>query len=359
MRQILRILTLLMIALMWSNGIQASETFELYNGTRSLGMGGAAIAVVNDETSLLVNPAGLGKLRDAFGTLIDPEIEVASTFSRFYTASPFTDPTDFAKVLAAVQLFDDAYYYGKMQFFPSFVVRNFGIGLLHKKEIGSIYNTTTGLLDTNYRYDSGLILGYNFRFFDGRIKLGFNGKFIYRIEVDKELDPLGDLTLAGNASEGASIGSDVGLTLTAPWILLPTLAVVARDVGGTKFTAGSGLIMTSSTRPTEQAQKVDAAIAFFPIHNNRTRSSFTVEYRDAMNVDTTLSTTNKTHVGYELNIGDLVFMRAGYHQGQWTAGLEFASERTQLQFASYAEQVGTTVDPITNRRYVWKWAFRF
>jgi hypothetical protein len=42
----------------------AAERYEFYNGIRGLGMGGAQVAVVNDETSLMINPAGLGKLRD-------------------------------------------------------------------------------------------------------------------------------------------------------------------------------------------------------------------------------------------------------------------------------------------------------
>ncbi|MCB0384242.1 MAG: hypothetical protein KDD43_02520, partial [Bdellovibrionales bacterium] len=38
----------------------AGQNFEFYRGIRQMSMGGAAIAVVNDETALLSNPAGLG-----------------------------------------------------------------------------------------------------------------------------------------------------------------------------------------------------------------------------------------------------------------------------------------------------------
>ena len=41
-------------------------------------MGGAQVATVNDETSLLVNPAALGKLRDYFITVADPEIHLGA-----------------------------------------------------------------------------------------------------------------------------------------------------------------------------------------------------------------------------------------------------------------------------------------
>ena len=48
--------------------LHAMERREFYNGVRGLGMGGASVGVVNDETALLLNPAGMGKLRNAFVT---------------------------------------------------------------------------------------------------------------------------------------------------------------------------------------------------------------------------------------------------------------------------------------------------
>ena len=57
--------------------VQARERYEFYNGVRQEGMGGASIGVVNDETSLMSNPANLGKLRDSYLTLVDPELTVS------------------------------------------------------------------------------------------------------------------------------------------------------------------------------------------------------------------------------------------------------------------------------------------
>src|SRR5688572_13421343 len=71
--------TLILLALLLSGRISvAAERYEFYNGVRGLGMGGAQVAVVNDETALLVNPAGLGKLRDYFITIADPELDIGA-----------------------------------------------------------------------------------------------------------------------------------------------------------------------------------------------------------------------------------------------------------------------------------------
>jgi hypothetical protein len=47
------------------------------------------------------------------------------------------------------------------------------------------------------------------------------------------------------------------------------------------------------------------------------------------------------------------------NQRYWTAGLELASERFQLQFASYGEDIGPSGAPKEDRRWVGKMAIRF
>ena len=40
-------------------------------------------------------------------------------------------------------------------------------------------------------------------------------------------------------------------------------------------------------------------------------------------------------------------------------GFEIASERTQWQFATYGEEIGTNLENKEDRRFVVKWAYRF
>jgi hypothetical protein len=100
-------------------------------------------------------------------------------------------------------------------------------------------------------------------------------------------------------------------------------------------------------------------MALFPIHGSQLRSSWTVEYKDAANIRKEEDTAKKIHVGYELNYGDVLFFRAGYHQRYYTLGAELASEFVQWQLASYGEEIGTKAVPKEDRRYVLKFAFRF
>ncbi len=339
----------------------ARERRSFYTGARGLAMGGAQIATVNDETALLVNPAALGKLRDVYGTILDPEIDLSNNLNTMNQASSISNPYSIPDIKDTLNASRDTYYHASAQFFPSIVAKNFGIGLFGKYLLDGEMNTAGTNMDVYYRNDLAVVLGYNFRFFDGRIKLGFNAKLINRIEVDNALiDPTASLDMQTiGATEGTGLSTDVGLIMTAPWAWLPTISAVARDVGNTTFDKASGFRLTTTNRPTAATQDVDVAVAIFPIHANKMRSSWTIESRGLL---TTASETDKAkliHGGVEFNYADLFFIRAGYNQRYYTGGLEIASERMQVQLATYGEEIGTDTSPREDRRTVIKFAFRF
>jgi len=340
----------------------AQEVREYFNGARMMGMGGASIAVVNDETALLSNPAGLGKLRDTFGTILDPEFDFGQNVNGIYTQSPFQDPFNLGQVASSLNSSKNTYYHARTQIFPSFVVKNFGIGIFYKYVLDMKMNAAGTAAETFYQEDVALHLGYNFRFFDGRIKLGVAGKLISRVELNQAaMTYPGNFGLQQNGTEGVALGADVGLNLAAPWTWLPTLAVVARDVGGTQFTAGKNLryMPTTSPIPSQMFQDFDVALAVFPIHANRTRSSFTIEAQKIQTAATAANQLKYLHVGYELNHSDVFFFRLGMNGPWYTAGFEIASEKIQAQFATYGEDVGQGTTLSEDRRYILKFAFRF
>lgn len=353
--------TLLITFLLVGFGARAqnTEVRSFYTGIRALGMGGAGINVVDDETALLTNPAALGKLRDFYGTILDPQLDGSAALSEMYHTQAFSDPFDPAQAQRTLDATRDTYFHAQGMLFPSMVVRNFGIGFFYRNLLDAKTNTTGTQMQTYYLNDLAFVLGYNLRLWDGRIKIGFSGKAIAREEINKSLSTTGDLSVAGNASEGLGLGADVALMLTAPWTWLPSATAVVRDVGGTNFEAGSGLRMSSTTRPNHIDQDIDVAIGLFPIHSNSTRSSFTVEYDKLNEASKATDKMRYAHVGYELNLYDLLFLRAGMNQRYWTAGIELASEYTQVQLASYGADVGPDNAPVEDRRYVFKFSFRF
>jgi hypothetical protein len=350
--------------------VEAAELYEFYNGVRQMGMGGATIATVNDETALFANPAALGKLRDSFTTIADPEIDYGEVNSEIATGAGILEAFSLQGVVDKLNTAKDKHFHLRTQVSPSLVLANFGIGVYEKYSVDGEVKTSPNDLELDYRNDLAFVIGYCLRIWDGRIKFGFNAKYISRLEINNSshtiLPNVTGMTAQSHGSEGAGISADVGLMLAAPWALLPTLAIVAHDVGNTEFNAGTGLVYgTSSTRPRMVPATYDAALAIFPVIGNRTRTTITLEARDVTNVLTEsdgsliLDPYKKYHGGIEINISDMFFIRAGMHQHYWTAGLEFAYDRFQFQIASYGEDIGIGLSNREDRRYSAKFAYRF
>lgn len=354
-----------LLILAWVSQASADEIFQFYTGIRQQGMGGAAIAVVNDETALLLNPAALGKLRDKFFTIADPEIE-ANGQGIITSSADANSATDPQVLLNNLNKYPGKYYHTRGGIFPSLVLPNFGFGIFARQtQDAEVDSTGTNFL-LNYRRDEGAAIGYNLRLWGGRVKIGFNARGFDRLEVAKTLPANStNLDFKNIGAEGWGLASDGGIILTAPWRWLPTISCVVRDIGGTSFGLGEGLAyntdLNSPDRPLDVRQTVNVGVALFPILANHLRMELTAEMDDVGTQDP-LEQSNpvrRLHGGGEINISDFLFLRGGVNQGFWTAGLEFATTNFQIQFAAYGEDIGAPGTPVEDRRYMAKFAFRF
>jgi len=338
----------------------ASERYEFFTGVRQNGMGGASVAVANDETSLLANPATLGKLRTYIFTVVDPEVTASDNDAAIMGQRGASDMLEPQPLLEQTKLSPGKHWHAKAQLFPSAVLTNFGIGFFGKREYNAENNPATGMFHFDYTYDTAFVLGHSIRFFDGRVKIGATGRYVNRAEAHEVVpDTTTNLQLGDIIKEGGAVAADVGLVLTAPWIFLPTIAGVWRDVGHTSFTLNDGLFYKNGRHPDIVKQTVDVAVGLFPIHGKNVRSTFTAEYRDVLTYNEETDHMRRTHVGFELNFYDMLFFRGGMNQRYWTAGMEFSFRYFQFQAATYGEEIGTPTVTKEDRRITGKLAFRF
>lgn len=354
----------------------AAETYEFFNGIRMMGMGGASIAVVNDETALVSNPAALGKLRDHFTTVFDPEVDYGAENSSVATGTTIFSAASLQGMLDNLELHPNKRFHLRSQLMPSFVTNNFGVGVFAKYEVnGEVDGTVTpNVFHLDAVQDLSFIIGYNFRIWDGRIKFGFNGRYINRTEIRDQSPQIPiattNLELKNYGDEGGAMAADVGLIISMPWAWLPTIAGVVRDAGGTKFTFAEGILNGGAADATDPlypkaqvpqpvSQTIDAAFALFPVSKGRTRMTITGEYTDVNNVNEELDSAKKIHAGFEFNFSDMFFLRGGWNQRYWTAGVELAFADMQFQLASYGEEIGTVDLNREDRRYSMKFAYRF
>ncbi len=354
----------LFLVLFFSSNSFSQEWVESYNTTRSLGMGGAGVAVPSDETALFRNPANLGSVRDFYGTAFDPEVEATTNFSSDVFSKITSQAFDFSSVNSILSTNLQKYYHARMQVTPSMVRRNFGFGLIYRNQIHAEIDATGATMNAFSQSDAGVVLGINYRFFDGVFKVGANAKLINRIEVNNPLlSTVSSFDMTTIASEGTAISYDVAIMLQAPVKLLPSLGVVVHDVGDTKFNYKDGVRLKTANEPATVKQSVDVGASISPIHSNHFRSTWTVEYSDATNSRLDNDSMKRAHFGFETNFRDVLFFRGGMNQRYWTAGFEIASERVSWQVASYGEEIGTVINGVTtpreDRRYNMKITVRF
>lgn len=338
-----------------------SKAADFYTGIRQMGMGGAAVAVVNDETSLLINPIGLGRLREPYVTLVDPEVTTNIQSRSSVQNLSVIGAADLDKLYEELGTHLDKRFYTKAQIFPSFVNKNFGFGFLDKYEITATRESATQYLDLNYVSDWAGVVGANYSIWGGIVKFGATGKLIDRVEYVGKVNPATQaMDIQKIGSEGFGLGVDLGLSISSPTDLLPTIAVIAKDVGTTSFSAGNGMRgYPNLVEPNSIHSTVDVAFGIFPIKNQYFRSTFTVEYDDVTGYYENWGTKQKLHVGVEVNLVDQLFFRAGYNRGYATGGFEWAFRFFQLQLAYYGEEIGTEDNPVRDDRAAIKAVFRF
>lgn len=350
----------LVVAILFSQSLFAAESRPFFRGVRAQGMGGAGVATVNDESALFINPAGLGKLRGGYFALVNPEIEmnfdtVAGIGANYSAITAFMNPQAMHDLAVRNP---NRNIHAAFQLLPAFVTTNFGFGVLAKFASDAEYNPTTNTVSHNYINDYAAALAYCFRLLEGRIKIGVSGKLVNRIQYTQTVTGGSTINLATSAREGTGAGWDLGVIFTMPWTWLPTLAIVAHDVGNTKFNLGNGYFYPTGNKPPDQYQSIDAAIAVFPYDGKTTRTSFTIEWRDAQNPESQ-DIYRRIHAGFEVNFADFLFLRAGMNQRYYTAGLELAFDRQQLQLATYGEEIGTYPSFREDRRFIFNYSFRF
>jgi hypothetical protein len=342
----------------WATPAGATELYDFYNGVRSLGMGGVYTATVNDETSLLSNPAGLGRLRDVIFTVIDPEVAGSSNVTEITNISNASAQTP-SDLLALLRQHPGKHWYAKAQAFPSIVAPNIGFGVHGKWKYEAEVNSDVTNYRLDYTHDYAGILGICFRFFGGIVKIGATGRYMNRTEIHKDIDPaVTAIDMNQTASEGSGLASDVGLILTAPVVWLPTLAATLRDAGRTQY-KGNGMFLQTQTRPNDTPATIDVGFALHPIVSNSTRITLAADYHDTANVREDQDTMKRVHVGVEFNFSDIFFLRTGMNQRYYTAGFELATPWVQFQTATYGEEIGTKDRPKEDRRYVAKFSLRF
>lgn len=325
-----------------------AEARELYQPglpSRCLAMGGVCISQVKGAQALFLNPAALNKVEGFDFIIAQLKAGVskdAVDFSSQFSGSDFT-ASDINNLYGKTLMAD-------LDARTAFVMPNFGFGAYSNNYTTMKFNDPTfPTFNMNFISDYGYAIG-------GAVKLNESSSFGITLRHVKRWGGNQDInvsSLTGSSStevaennfqdHGVGHAMDLAYMKTFssnPW--KPTVAVVWRDVGVTKFNMTSG-----SQDPPRQLDNlivgvsVEQDLPLIKLYHGL-EYDFISEYTE--------DPLKKLHLGTELSFGP-IDLRAGLNQGYVTYGVGLDLWFFEIEAASYATELGTYAGQERSERY--------
>ncbi len=366
----------------YASAASAGELRWTHFGVRPLAMGNAYVAVADDFNALFYNPAGLARLKEWDGELINPMLEVsANTVSG---ASDILDlvNTNSSDVTPVLNLLES--YAGKPQHFalgltPHLVIPTasgmgfgFGVGIDLSATL-AFHRDISG--DVKIGPDILVPFSMAISFLENRLSFGGSLKVAMKGGVDREfsINDIQAFTSQAKASEnaagtesaasadtgpklddyiegGVGVGVDGGILFTPIKTMSPTLGVSITDFGGTPYKKfdinGEALAAPKARLPS-----VNTGVSLKPWESG---SQYVRASVDAHAINQPVHYSKKFNVGAEWGYGTIIKVQTGLHQGELTGGFEFDVFLLSLRMVTYAEQLGTIAgqdENLRDRRY--------
>lgn len=336
----------------------ADELHTFYRGVRAQAMGGAYVAVADDEEALFLNPAGLAGLSDRSLHYMSLDIDGAQDILTTYleNASALSGLS-----INTINQLMGKNLYARGTFTPSFVIPNFAIGAIFDAQTSvSVKNQALPTINVGYQYLYGIQVatGLSFKFGSrstrrkrsvlGELRLGVGAKVLWKRGGYRTL-PM-DFLL--NADQALPIlnqiawpwGMGYGLDLGAMWVMNPT-SNVRLALGAAFINAGD--VTYSPAGPDKEKGNLSAG-ASIRIGDDSTNILVAYEQQHIQeDVDFRL----KQHLGVELKASNLSIF-GGMHQTSLTFGAAFDVWLFRLTAASYAQELGAQALLDSSRRYM-------
>ncbi len=329
-----------------------------YTSGRAAALGGAFIPLADDGASaLFYNPAGFGKIRQAHLEPINLQLQANSEYTNNVGLNffKFSSLSSYAPTLnekpGTFPGFSGA-------LFPNFSFRGFGFGVLMQSRFAATSNG--GNIRYRSRYQMIPAVGGAVRIASGVMRIGYSLQWVNQAT--------GDITVPANShvlgynqglAQGAAFSHNLGWALTLPFEYLPALNIVARNIGGARYTRTSLMPLARNSTGAIETEKmsIDASLSFTTKMGSGTGFNTVFEYKDALNSSGT-SALMRTSFGLEFVIRDIIFVRGGLGAGYPTAGFGVRRKTGEFSLSWFSEETGNSFRSERDIRYVLHYAIR-
>lgn len=321
---------------------------ELYNrgmSVRGLGMGGAFAPLARGTDALFFNPAGLARTKEI--TLTALKFNVGVNGVEAYENIQDIDGDDLASTLR--EFYGDNIWVGGGAV-SGFSTPSFAAAIYDSFNVSAdLSNPALPSFEVDYVNDYGIAAGFGIDIAPG-FALGFVGKRINRMGSTEEVaissiaDLDGDELMERLDNRGLGYSLDVGAMFTVDSPVKPTFTLVMKDLGNTKFSLDTGI----KNPPTDYSNLMGALSFEMEIPGITITPVLQMNHLDS---DEEIHIGKKIHMGVEFALPGLD-LRAGLHQGYYTAGVGLNLGIIMLDVATYGVELGEYPGQQEDRRYV-------
>jgi len=378
-----------------------AEEAYLYKDPRIMGMGGVDVAVGRYSTALFSNPAGLTNIKKEDGFEVDLfslSISTSSQLNNFQ--KDFSDAEDAedseSATLDVLEQYSGEHFHADASSYISLSKNSdafaWSIGFLTAVDLNIMAHgngsTSNALIETSSRGYGGLVLGaakpYSTNY--GIVNVGVGVKYIYQKSIEGSLgindlvdDDNDDETLSDKLSnkyerDAVGLGIDFGVTYEPftnnywnPRYGLSLLNLGTVDMKGSYGQQPITINLGASISPKiEYLTDFIAAVDYVDLFNaNKLRiyeyndDGLTVGYHDYSTYDFL----KHLRLGTSAKIVDTKYfsttLNLGLYQAAYTAGVDINLFILNISFTTYQEEVGTTSNPYSDRRYMGNFAINW
>lgn len=333
---------------------------ELVVSGRSMALGNAFSARVDDSMSAFYNPAGLGTVRKFEFRISDLYFDNDADLISMTTSAGnfFENLLGDLSIDGTRQLLiqnNKNLAYSRFNFMPNIVTRYFQTGYFYSQQswMGIPPNQASPTYEWDYRRDQGGFLAANISFLGGVFKLGATGIYLFRKEYQGS-QPANQTVIiqSGTANMGQGIFGIAGFRFTYPIDWLPTLSASYQNFLNGEFT-NYGVAPVSPYPP-----NLTLAFSLSPQVGKLVRLHIEGDYVDALRENPNVSDLDRIELSMELDYDRSSFMRIGYLDGYITGGIGWVTTHFNINLSTYGMEA--TLAPgevIQDRRYVLSMSF--
>lgn len=384
-----------MIFLLFSFLLHCAEEPVFIRGIRPLAMGGAFIAISDDQNSIFYNPAGITQRKGILLNLLEINSGISQDFIDIYNF--LTDNqnkiTNFDTLSSQersnlindiIKNVSNKYAYLNFKFpnttFITSGKKNFAFGVGFFGEGSGYFKINSGVIlpsiDLVGKFDSSLNIPLAYRIpeylkwqIPGDISFGLNLKYLYRAKIEelrKSIIAFGGFDPV--IQPGRAFGVDFGFL----WNLKNfNFGLTFQDLGGTKISYPQVSKQTKNGFVKKDAfssvipQTINFGIAWLPESlfviptNKRLILAFDIrDFSGELNKFDSQTWPLHIHIGFELNLTLLRF-RGGYNQGYPTIGFALTSPAISIEYTYFSDELGkfAGLQPLTT--HLFSFAIRF